>query len=198
MLGAKKIELLPTFKPGQTEENTKKKFDVWGAQSAGYYPKMPRDAPFLTYQTDNKSNNEYAEEPAIFKTSFEINKSLRLSQQMPALSAKHQITFEFSPEDALIIPSLMKSNSKSSFNDIVSMNKTFQNYSADDFKPVFDQIVMKNGYEDNSITVKDVVHIVLATLGSHSSQYILDKFKKLASDIAVYRRYEHKIFHISC
>ncbi len=167
------------MKPGQTLESNADKFSAWYGDS-GYYE--PQSRLLDTYQTDQKKSCATATSKE-FRKSFKATVALKKAQQ--AVAPKQEMNRSKS-ETLTVLPVLKKSMSQTSFVSINDIKKSMKDYKAEDFKQNFMNKAFYRGYDD-SIDIADTAHVVLATLGDLTTEYILDKVTKMATAVSQYR-----------
>lgn len=171
--------LRPTLKPGQTLENVANKFSPW-YEDCGYYGHEQRT--LNPYQTDMKKSSQIAANLSEFRKSFEATMKLQELQQKTA--PRHQR--EARSTGSVILPVLKKTLSQTSFVSFPDVNNSLKSITSEDFKDAFYDRSLFRGLED-CIDVSDVTHVVLATLGAMTTEYILEKMTKMASQVEKYR-----------
>ena len=161
-------------------ESNANKFCVWYGNS-GYYDTDSRLVD--TYQTDQKKSCAMAATSKEFRKSFEATIALRKAQQ--ATAPKHPVTKSLDGKTT-VLPVLKKTLSQTSYVSVADIKRNLKEFTAEDFKENFMNKAAFRGYQD-SIDISDTSHVVLATLGDLTTEYILDKVKKMATAAAVFR-----------
>ena len=114
---------------------------------------------------------------------------LQKAQQMTA--PRYQMT---KPSDKVeVLPVLKKSLSKTSFINIVDAKKMLSDFTTEDFEKAFFERAQYRGSTEE-IDISDINHVVLGTLGGLTTEYILDKFTKMANSLASHRTITWKEF----
>jgi hypothetical protein len=109
---------------------------------------------------------------------------MSLQKRQQATATRHEKKPK--PEGTLVLPVLTKSLSQTSFVSYPDLKKKMNDYIPSDFEPAFFQRASYRGFSD-SIELSDVSHVVLGTLGELTSEYILDKAMKMATNCSKFR-----------
>ena len=168
------------MKPGQTMESNANKFSVWYGNS-GYYE--PDRRVMDTYQTDQKKSCALAETSKEFRRSFDATVALRKAQQA---KAPREDKNKKTSDGVAVLPVLRKTLCQTSYVSVPSVKRSLKEFTSADFKQNFMNKAAFRGQEE-SIDISDTSHVVLATLGELTTEYILDKVKKMATAAAVFR-----------
>lgn len=109
---------------------------------------------------------------------------MKLQELQQKTAPRHQR--EARSTGSVILPVLKKTLSQTSFVSFPDVNNSLKSITSEDFKDAFYDRSLFRGLED-CIDVSDVTHVVLATLGAMTTEYILEKMTKMASQVEKYR-----------
>lgn len=176
------------MKPGQTMESNANKFSAWYG-TTGYYESDARTLD--TFQTDQKRSCAMAASSQEFRRSFEATTALKKAQQ--AKAPKEHKNIAQGDNKVTVLPVLKKTLSQTSYVSSANIKNSLKDFTAEDFKENFMNKAAFRGYEE-SIDISDTTHVVLATLGDLTTEYILDKVTKMATAAAIFRAVTWKSF----
>jgi hypothetical protein len=109
---------------------------------------------------------------------------MKLQELQQKTAPRHQR--EIRSTGTVVLPVLKKTLSQTSFVSFPDMKNTLRSFTSEDFKGAFYDRSLFRGLED-AIDISDVTHVVLATLGTMTTEYILEKMTKMASQAEKYR-----------